>query len=73
MDEDLAIESLRDTPQPKQENIKIPKDKSWDSSTQKKRIIISKDLAEKVKKDWEEERKKVLSKKPDIYYIAQAE
>ena len=37
------------------------------------KIIISKDAAEKARKEREEQREKVLSEKPEIYYKAQAE
>lgn len=47
-DDDLAIESLHSD--------KLPTPKPQKDSNQKKqRIIISKDIAEKVKKDWEDE------------------
>ena len=40
---------------------------------QPQKIVISKDIAEQARKEREAQREKVLSEKPEIYYIAQAE
>ena len=40
---------------------------------QPQKIVITKDAAEKARKEREQQREKVLSEKPEIYYKAQAE
>ena len=52
-------------------NTMIPNNQMVENQPQK--IVISKDAAEQARKDREAQREKVLSEKPEIYYIAQAE